>query len=156
MVKTFELPKHYTIKIDTETGVTVITSNSKHAKGRSLKQRISPYGYLSIKLNEKTYSIHGLVAKYLLGDRPSGLVVNHIDGNKLNNAPSNLEYVSIAENIRHSIKMGFHICCTPKKMPTYKDGRCKDRAAYKKNWYHENRHRILTEAKQKYKDGKSV
>ena len=38
-----------------------------------------------------------------LGECPNGYVVNHKDGNPLNNNVSNLEYISQSDNIRHSI-----------------------------------------------------
>jgi hypothetical protein len=85
-----------------------------------------------------------------LGDLPKGLCVNHKDGNKLNNSPSNLEYITISENVKHSIKMGLHICNTPEKMPTYIDGRTRDKVKYKHDWYVKNRERILLKTKQLY------
>lgn len=36
---------------------------------------------------------HDMVCKYIYGERPAGYHINHIDKNKLNNHPSNLEYV---------------------------------------------------------------
>jgi hypothetical protein len=154
MIKKFELPKYYEISINDETGQVNVYSNSKHAKGRELLQHINNNGYLSIKLNNKNYSIHSLVAKFILGERPKDLCVNHIDGNKLNNRPSNLEYVTISENTKHSIREGMHICNRPEQMGRYIDGRCKDQVEYKRNWYLKNKQRLLTKAKNRYNDNK--
>ena len=90
MINKFELPKYYEISINVETGQLNVYSNSKHAKGRELSQNKSPDGYLRVKLNNKNVSIHSLVAKFILGERPKDYVINHKDGNKLNNKESNL------------------------------------------------------------------
>ena len=155
-MKTFELPKYYELKINMSNGDIKIFSKSKHAKGRELSQFLSPYGYLRVKMNNKNVQIHSIIAELFLGKRPENLVVNHIDGNKLNNHPSNLEYVTIAKNIQHSIEMGLHICNRPELMPTYKDGRCSNIKEYKKNWYNLNRERILLKSKQKYNETKKL
>jgi hypothetical protein len=156
MVHTFKIPKYYTCQICDQTGEVKIFSDSKHAKGRELTQFLNPNGYLRVKLNDKSVQIHTIVANYFLGNKPKNLCVNHIDGNKLNNAPSNLEYVTIRENILHSIKTGLHICNKPELMPTYKDGRCKDKVEYKRNWYLANRDRILSKTKQRYNAKKAI
>ena len=154
MIHTFFYPKYYTVSIDDQTGRVRIFSNSKLSKGREMAQFLNPSGYLRSHLNKIGVQIHTLVAKYFLGERPNGLVVNHIDGNKLNNKPSNLEYVTIAENIHHSIKMGLHVSCRPEEMPKYIDGRTKDITKYKNEWYLKNRLRILEKAKQRYLESK--
>lgn len=65
-------------------------------------------GYLQIHLaldtgKRKTYRLHRLVAKaWVDGWSESRDVVNHIDGNRLNNAASNLEWVSLSENSKHA------------------------------------------------------
>lgn len=154
MIKTFKMPKYYEVNINLETGEVKVFSNSKHAKGRELKQRKDGGGYLVIKLNNKTIPIHTLVANLILGERPKDFVVNHKDGVKTNNRPSNLEYVTIAQNVRHSIETGLHICNTPELMGNYKDGRCKDRVKYKREWYLQNKQRILDRVKKAYYDKK--
>jgi len=35
-----------------------------------------------------------------------GLTINHIDGNKHNNHPSNLEWISLAQNTKHEWQTG--------------------------------------------------
>jgi hypothetical protein len=59
------------------------------------------------KYNEyKTFYIHRLTAIHFI-DNPKGLdEVNHLDGNKLNNSISNLEWVTTGENVRHAISTG--------------------------------------------------
>jgi hypothetical protein len=51
---------------------------------------------------QKKVTVHILVALLFIGPRPKGLVINHKDGDKLNNIPENLEYVTVAENNRHA------------------------------------------------------
>jgi hypothetical protein len=150
MKKTFNFPKYYTIEIESETGEVEIYSSSKHAKGKKLKQTINHNGYLITFMNGKTHLIHSIVAKYILGERPHGLCVNHIDGNKLNNAPVNLEYITLAENTKHSMKMGLHIANRPELLSTYKDGRTRDKVKYKHEWYTQNKQQVLERVKKNY------
>ena len=52
----------------------------------------------------KKMTVHRLVASAFLGK--SDLTVNHIDGNRLNNHIENLEWCSLAENIRKGFETG--------------------------------------------------
>lgn len=69
-------------------------------------------GYLTVKLfrggdgNGIDHYVHALVADAFVGPRPQGLDVNHIDTNKHNNAASNLEYLTRAQNLRHAAQAG--------------------------------------------------
>lgn len=56
--------------------------------------------------------VHRLVAMAFVKGMVSGKEVNHIDGNKRNNAASNLEWVTKSENQLHAYKIGL-------RRPTY-------------------------------------
>jgi hypothetical protein len=55
------------------------------------------------KLNRR---VHQLVTEAFIGPRPEGLVIRHLDGNKLNNASSNLTYGTAVENAQDCISHG--------------------------------------------------
>lgn len=79
--------------------------------GKILKPWIDNQGYQSIATYSKQHirkvlKVHRYVALYFCDGYIEGLVVNHIDGNKLNNMASNLEWVSQAENIHHAYRIG--------------------------------------------------
>lgn len=48
------------------------------------------------------HRVHSLMANHFLPNPYSKRTVNHIDGNKLNNSLSNLEWATDAENIQHA------------------------------------------------------
>jgi hypothetical protein len=51
----------------------------------------------------KSYRVHRFVMECLLGRKiKEGYVVNHIDGDKTNNLPSNLEEITYSENTIHA------------------------------------------------------
>lgn len=62
---------------------------------------------LTEKLTNKRYtvSVHRLVAELFIGNIEN-LVINHIDGNKLNNHFTNLEIVTFKENSEHAYRTG--------------------------------------------------
>lgn len=70
------------------------------------------YGYWHIgiqrgrKAKREYFYLHVLVALAFIGPCPDGMEVNHIDGNKNNNAISNLEYITHAANVKHSFNLG--------------------------------------------------
>lgn len=87
------------------------TATNTHA-GRLLKQRLNRYGYpktcLSAHSEQVEFTVHTLVAAAFIGPRPHGLQINHIDGDKANNRPANLEYVTPLENSSHAAKIGLY------------------------------------------------
>lgn len=69
-----------------------------------LKAVQDSYGYAMVTIKHKVFHLHRLVAKCFLGD--SNLEVNHLNGNKLDNRVSNLEYCTHFQNMQHAFKSG--------------------------------------------------
>jgi len=60
-------------------------------------------GYRRIFHAKDHYTVHDLVCTAFNGEAPSlGMVVNHKDFNRSNNTPSNLEWLTAGDNVRHS------------------------------------------------------
>ena len=88
-----------------DTHYSVDTDGNVYSKGAVLKP-FDNNGYKRIKLNiegiRRAYLVHRLVAEAYLG--ASDLCVDHIDNNKANNNLSNLQYLTVAENINKERK----------------------------------------------------
>lgn len=136
----FDIEPYYVMEYNKDNGVVVIKSYAWN-KCRIMKQHLNAYGYLTIKLNGINRQIHSLIMECFGIKRQKGYSVNHIDGNKLNNSLNNLEYITIAENIKHAVRNGLHVCVDPKRSGRYKDGRAiKSRIKeYKREWYLKNK-----------------
>ena len=78
---------------------------SKH-KEKILKGWVQNTGYLTVALKNKKYSVHRLIAQTFIDNPNKFPVINHIDGNKLNNKVSNLEWCTYKHNNDEAIKMG--------------------------------------------------
>lgn len=79
-------------------------------KERKLAQCKTKTGYLEVSAKKQNTRIkmlvHRLVGLAFVPGYQEGLSINHIDGNKLNNAPNNLEWVSLARNTEHQWETG--------------------------------------------------
>jgi hypothetical protein len=100
--------KQHPIFINYEISTEGLVRNIKTKK--ILTFYITPHGYLrkQLRLNKRSLnaSLHVLVLETFIGFRPKNHQTNHIDGNKLNNKLSNLEWVLPIENVAHSYKLG--------------------------------------------------
>lgn len=85
--------------------------NKVYRKEFIINGYINKKGYRQVTLYDKnrkpkTMRVHRLVALHFIINSDNLSQVNHIDGNKLNNNVSNLEWISNYENIQHAIKTG--------------------------------------------------
>lgn len=108
-----------------------------------LKGSIGENGYLYYRLSKngvkKMCYAHRLVAETFLPNKENLPVVNHIDGNKLNNNIKNLEWVTYSQNVQHW-KDNFHQ--TRQKTEYYeKDLEGEEWILYK-NYYVSNKGRV--------------
>ena len=80
-------------------------------KEKELTYRVNNRGYNTVSFNHTTYMVHRLVAEgYVNNPDPTvKKYVNHIDGDKLNNCASNLEWCTIKENNDHARRTGLWI-----------------------------------------------
>lgn len=88
-------------------GTSYEVSNLGRVKGprKILKPFSDTCGYQQVDVRGNK-AIHKLVANAFLGETPAGMRVDHIDGNKLNNALTNLEIVTHSENIKRAFRIG--------------------------------------------------
>ena len=86
---------------------------TRKLKGRVVAENGGNRGYL--RVSTRKYGVmfaHRLVAITWIPNDKNLPVINHIDGNKSNNHPSNLEWCTQPDNVRH----GFNTGLTPRKM----------------------------------------
>jgi hypothetical protein len=79
----------------------------KNSKGRIMDNyKLNNNGYIRVFICNKTYVLHRLIALAFIDNPENKSQVNHIDGNKINNAVNNLEWVTCQENQIHKHKTG--------------------------------------------------
>ena len=84
-------------------------NNKAKIKGRLLNPYKNAHGYLKVKLsngrkNGKLVSVHRLVAIHFIKNPEEKPDINHLDGDKENNFPENLEWCTKKENLTHAKK----------------------------------------------------
>lgn len=96
--------------------------------GRMLRANPNrPDGYHRVGIDGKHQYVHRLVADTFYDGDHSHLDVNHIDGNKSNNALPNLEWCTRKENIQHAFINGLKY---PSRISVVRCKFCKHRYEY--------------------------
>lgn len=82
----------------------------KRGKKILLKKRVNSRGYYYVNSRKngkyKSICIHRLVGIYFVENNNGFNVLNHIDGNKLNNRYDNLEWCDQVHNMKEASRMG--------------------------------------------------
>lgn len=95
----------------------------REVPSKKLSPYISKSGYHVVACMRKTKRVkvfaHRLIARAFVPGYEPHLSVNHINGNKLDNRPENLEWLTIADNTRHQWNIGLVDLCG-EKQPTHK------------------------------------
>ena len=90
--------KHYSVS---EKGIIINTKTN-----RQLKYDVNSKGYYRITLDGKRFALHRLIALLYIPNPNNYPQINHIDGNKLNNHYTNLEWCTNDYNNNHAISLG--------------------------------------------------
>lgn len=91
--------------------VNIVYNSKRKVKERILKCNIRKNGYCYVTLyNEYGKSnpkaIHRLVAQAFIHNHDNYKIINHIDGNKLNNNVNNLEWCTQSHNVKEAYRLG--------------------------------------------------
>ncbi len=90
--------KHPTFSLYCDTDGSIYSA--KTGKARTLWMR--PDGYLQLSIQKSSYLAHRIVAETFLNLSPDRPKINHLNGIKTDNRPSNLEWCTQRENIVHA------------------------------------------------------
>lgn len=97
---------------------------------KRLDPPVSSGGYKFVRIGDKSHPLHRVIASAFIPNPENKPEVNHIDGNKANNAVSNLEWVTRTENMKHAKENGL---CKGRKSKNRPLARNKIRERRKRN-----------------------
>lgn len=78
-------------------------------RGKYLEPWLNMFGYLVVKIDNQNQLLHRLLAQSFIPNPDNLATVNHIDKNKTNNDLSNLEWMSIEDNVKHGLRRTYKL-----------------------------------------------
>jgi hypothetical protein len=111
-----------------ETGIDIYSTRHKPNSYYKMKLQVNTGGYLIVGLTrtdtiQKKVRLHRLIAETLIPNPHNLECVDHIDGNKLNNFPSNLQWITNRDNTLKANAMGLWGTPPKKYQIHHEDGR---------------------------------
>lgn len=97
LLETYNHIKKYIHLLDIDYDNGVVKNKKMNKKG---------LGYLGVWFKGKNVSMHNVIGYIKYGEECVDMQLNHIDGVKTNNKPSNLELVDAKKNMEHAVKHG--------------------------------------------------
>ena len=98
-------------------GDTLVSDSGEIKRNGKYLRQYSSNGYRQVVIDGKHIMVHRLVASAFIPNPDKKPQVNHKDGNRSNNNVSNLEWVTVKENARHSR----HVLRHAKRRVTYRE-----------------------------------
>ena len=93
------------LNYDPETGhMTWRVSNSQVKRGQPAGSKTTKDGYLAIRLRKHLYPAHRVAWMHYHGEEPVGYVIDHINGDRLDNSIKNLRKATLKENAQNTRK----------------------------------------------------
>lgn len=116
-------------------GIRQFGINKRYAPPCERKLQSHSGGYLQLRINEKNFFVHRLIAATFIANPDCLLEVNHRDGNRQNNRVENLEWCDRSGNLLHAsrvmgkmkhCRMGRRLSVSEKSAVAVAEGSAKD------------------------------
>jgi len=98
--------------VNTNFSIDIVGNILNNRTNKIKRSTINKNGYYTASVRirgiRRNLLVHREVAKLFCENKDNLPIVNHIDGNKLNNHSSNLEWCTVQENTTHAYKLGLN------------------------------------------------